>query len=173
MRIAQCHWVSSDPLDLDTTHAVPAQRAPTVIASGTLSASFSSVGLNISHEYGYAVHAIVSGSLTGSLTLYGSCEQGSSRQPPQFANQTAGQSQAFLNQGINAWVPIANTTTQLSCSTLGGAVSVLINAEQQFYRWVQCRFALSSSLSGSTVVAAPTQNTGSIDVWFTAKGAAV
>ena len=157
MRVLNAHFISSDPVDLGTKLAVPFQSVPVVISSGTLSASFSTPGLNILHEYGYSVTIAISGSLTGSVELQASNDPGNDRLPPAFNQQTSGQSATTLNQGIVNWTQVASSLQQLSASTLGGSSNVLYNAEQQFYKWLR-------------VVWTHNAGTGSIDAYITAKG---
>jgi hypothetical protein len=173
MRILNTHLVSSNPLHLGNTLATPDQQRAVVIATsgtivngqmslqpaigGTLSASFSTPGVDISHLYGFAVSAVLSGSITGSVSLYGACSPGYAKNPPDFASQTSGQGQVFLDQGISDWVQIPGAMQQLSCSTLGGPSTVLFNVSQQFYKWVQVQWSHNAG-------------TGSIDVFVNGKG---
>ena len=157
MRVLNSHFISSNPADLGSTLATPFQSVPVCISSGTLSASFSTPGLNILHEYGYSVTVSISGSLTGSVELQASNDAGNDRLPAAFSQQTAGQSATFLNQGIVNWTQVDGSLHPLSASTLGGSSNILYNAEQQFYKWVR-------------LVWTHTAGTGSIDAWITAKG---
>lgn len=157
MRVLNTHLVSSNLLHLGLTLAQPLQQRAVVIASGTLSGSFATPGVDISHLYGFAVSAVLSGSITGSVSLYGACSPGYAKNPADFAQQTAGQAQVFLDQGIIDFVQIPGAVQQLSCSTTGGPSTVLFNVSQQFYKWLQVQYTHSLG-------------TGSIDVFVNGKG---
>jgi hypothetical protein len=156
MRVLNSHLVSSNPADLGGSLAVPFQAGPVVIASGTLSGSFSTPGLNVLHLYGFSVQVTVAGSLSGSVALYASNEAGNDRLPPAWNQQVAGAAPTALSQGISNWVQVAGSQQSLSCST-GSPSSVVYNLSQQFYKWLQVQYVHSAG-------------TGSIDVWVTGKG---
>ena len=155
MRIQTGHIVSSAVADLGLTLNPPTQQCPVVITSGTLSASFSTPGINLDHMYGFSVTATITGSLSGAVSLWASNDHGNDRLPRGFKTQTAGSGSTTLNQGITNWVQIAGSLQQMSASTT--AVSTMFNLSQQFYKWFQVQW--SHSLG-----------TGSIDVYYTGKG---
>jgi hypothetical protein len=179
MRTLNTHLVSSNPAHLGNTLAVPDQQRPVVIATsgsfvsgsvqllpypnGTLSGSFRTPGVDISHLYGFSVSAVFSGSLTGSCQLNAACSPGYAKNPPDFASQTSGQGQVFLDQGIVDWNYIPGTLTQVTCSSGGSSQIITWNLSQQFYKWVQFEFDIGP---GTAV----TQNTGSVDVFVNGKG---
>lgn len=162
MRIYNNKIISSDPRDAGLNLAVPFQAVLVAIASGTLSGSFSTPGIDIAHEYGFSVTVSISGSLTGSVALYASNEPGNTMVPKRFGQQVAGQSMTYLDQGLNNWSLVRDPNNvpalqPLSASTTGGPSLVTFNAAQQFYRWLQVRWVHNAG-------------TGSIDGWITAKG---
>jgi hypothetical protein len=160
MRTLNTHLVSSNPAHLGNTLAVPDQQRPVVIAT---SGSFRTPGVDISHLYGFSVSAVFSGSLTGSCQLNAACSPGYAKNPPDFASQTSGQGQVFLDQGIVDWNYIPGTLTQVTCSSGGSSQIITWNLSQQFYKWVQFEFDIGP---GTAV----TQNTGSVDVFVNGKG---
>jgi len=134
-----------------------------VISSGTLSGSFTSPWLEIFHSYGYSVTAVISGSLTGSVQLLCSNDPGIDEiafQTPVM--QTFGSGAVTIDQRIANYDTVASQ--DLSCSTLSGPSKVTFNASQQFYKWLAVGWSQNTSVVGAT------SNTGSIDIFWTAKG---
>lgn len=157
MRILNVHLVSSNPADQGLGLAAPFQSKAVCIASGTLSGSFSTPGVNIQHMYGFSVTTVISGSLTGSVQVNGSNDPGYDRVSPIFLTQTSGSNAVSQAQGINNWALVPGSQQTLAAATLSGSVSSMINAYQQFYKWIQVQWT-------------HTAGTGSIDVYLTAKG---
>lgn len=142
MRIFNTHLVSSNPFDSGGTLAAPHQITPMVIASGTLSGSFSSPPLNLQHIYGYSVDVTTIG-VTGSVGLYASNE--------------AGQEYPGDNgQSIVNWTLVPTTVQQFSSSQVTKTTGTW-NVSQVFYKWLRAQYV-------------HTAGTGSIDVWATGKG---
>lgn len=156
MWIRRGQLISSNPLDQGNLLAAPFQSVTTVIASGTLSGSFTTPGINMEQSYGYSVTAIISGSLTGSIALQASDDLGFNRVSPILIQQTSGSAATFPDQGLRNWNTVASQ--QLSASTLGGSSIVTFNGAQQYEHWL--RLSWTHSLG-----------TGSIDANITAKGA--
>jgi hypothetical protein len=142
MRVFNSHLVSSDIRDSGNQFAVPTQQTPTYIASGTLSASFSTPSVNLSHIYGYSVTAITSGSVTGSLAIYASNDSGTD----------------FNGTGVVNWTLVTDPVSGVSTlQGMTGSSNVTWNLSQQFYKW--CRMTWSH-----------TAGTGSIDIFASGKG---
>lgn len=142
MRIFSTHLVSSAPQDANNTTATLESRVPMYIASGTLSASFNSPKVNLTHIYGYSVSAVTSGSVTGSLALYASNDIGSD----------------FNGTGVTNWTLIADAAAGTSTlQGMTGSQNATWNMSQQFYKWVRCSWT-------------HTAGTGSIDIFVNGKG---
>lgn len=142
MRVFNSHLVSSNAVDAGNQFAVPTQQVPTYIASGTLSASFSTPPVNLSHIYGYSVTAVTSGSVTGSIAIYASNDTGTD----------------FNGTGVANWTLVTDPVTGLSTlQGMTGSANVTYNMSQQFYKWMRCTWS-------------HTAGTGSIDIWVNGKG---
>lgn len=161
MRVLNNHLVSSDVTDLGLSLAVPVQKVPVVIASGTLSASFTTPGVSIEHLYGANVSVRTIGSMTGSIIIETANSVGNTRLPQQFASQVSGSSQTFLDQGIVDWnalpVTAAGATVTNVSNSNAAYTYTSFNLTQLFSKWIRVKYVHASGA-------------GAMDVWVNGKG---
>ena len=144
MRVASCHLVSSNIQDTGFNLAIPVPKTPVAIASGTLSGSFVAPPQYVHHMYDMNYQVIVTGTVATPPTGTLTIQQSNDSESPYY-------NAAPSPYGVVNWTNVATVAVT-------GSVDFAVNLQQQAMKWLRLNWA-------------HTAGTGSMDVYFVAKGA--